>query len=108
MRCTSLTPPPIPPNVALISSTETVGARFDSTTLELAVPAIEIAGDDNWGEDKDFVSAIEVADFGCWGVFRGDWVRAGGNWRISFFEEAGVGVVVVAEGPSSLRNRGFV
>jgi hypothetical protein len=32
-------------------------------TLELAVPAIEIAGDgdDNWGEDTDFERATDVA-----------------------------------------------
>jgi hypothetical protein len=32
--------------VALISSTETVGARFDMMTLEDAVPAMEIAAVD--------------------------------------------------------------
>ena len=42
--CTSFTPPPKFANVALMSSTETVGARFDRMTYALAVPAIEMDG----------------------------------------------------------------
>ena len=73
IRCTSLTPPPIFPNVALISSTDTVGAKFDIMTLELAVPAMDIDEDDNCGDDNDFVSATDAGEaINDCGGFRGD------------------------------------
>ena len=71
--CTSLTPPPIPESVPLISSTDTVGAKFDKMTLELAVPAIAIAGDDGWGEGTNFAKATGAAGLDCGGF------RTGGN-----------------------------
>ena len=45
----------MPARVTLISSTETVGAKFDKITCAEAVPAIEIEGvEGKFGEEIDF------------------------------------------------------
>ena len=50
--------------MSFISSTDTVGAKFDMMTLEVAVPAIEIVGAGaeatKFGVDADLMRAAEV------------------------------------------------